>query len=455
LLQEKYALSTLPLWSAIPFAGLLLSIALWPLLSHHIWERHYGKIAAAWALLFIVPYVIVSREAGVHEILHSYLKEYIPFIILLWSLYTVSGGIMIDGFPRGTPFSNTAVLGFGTLIASWFGTTGAAMLLIRPQLRMNRQRQTKVHIVVFFIILVCNIGGALTPLGDPPLLLGFLAGVPFFWTLRLFPHMVAIAVPVLALFFCVDLFLYRRELRGKPPVLSQQEENFSYTVSIRGIGNVFLLICIVSATVLSGAVSLGEYTILGVQMSGQALLRDGVLIAIGLISFFTTGSKIREKNGFSWHPIQEVAILFAAIFVTIIPLLDILRAGAHGPMAPLLAQLTGPCRYFWACGLLSSVLDNAPTYLSFFNTGLGVFGAGLSDAEALKRLLTDRAVYLEAISCGAVFMGALTYIGNAPNFLVKAIAEQNGISMPGFFAFLLYAGLILVPGFVLVARLFF
>jgi Na+/H+ antiporter NhaD/arsenite permease-like protein len=448
-------MNSLPLWSAIPFAGLLLSIAVWPLLSHHIWEHHYGKIAAAWSLLFVVPYVIVSRETGVHEIMHSYLKEYIPFIILLWSLYTVSGGILIDGFPRGTPFSNTAILGFGTLIASWFGTTGAAMLLIRPLLRMNRQRQTKVHLVVFFIILVCNIGGALTPLGDPPLLLGFLAGVPFFWTLRLFPHMAAIAVPVLILFFCVDVFLYRRERCAKPSPTAEQEENFSYTISIRGIGNVFLLICIVSATVLSGAVSLGEYTLFGVQMAGQAMLRDGVLIAIGLISFFTTGSKVREKTGFCWAPIQEVAILFAAIFVTIIPLLDILRAGAQGPLAPLLAQLTGPCRYFWVSGLLSSVLDNAPTYVSFLNTQLGVFGAGLSDADALNLLLTDKALYLEAISCGAVFMGALTYIGNAPNFLVKAIAEQNGVSMPGFFAYIVYAGLILAPGFVLVSRLFF
>lgn len=448
-------MTTLPLWSAIPFAGLLLSIALWPLLAHQAWERHYGKIAAAWALLFAVPYVLVSREAGVHEILHSCLKEYIPFILLLWSLYTVSGGIAIDGFPRGTPLSNTAILGFGTLIASWFGTTGAAMLLIRPLLHMNRQRQRKAHIVVFFIILVCNIGGALTPLGDPPLLLGFLAGVPFFWTLRLFPHMATIALPVLLLFFCIDMFLYRRETRTGQPRVQEKKRTYSDMVRIRGIRNVLLLVCIVSATVLSGAVPLGAYDLLGVHMTVQDTLRDFALITIGLMSLSVTRAGLREKNGFSWEPIREVAILFAAIFVTIIPLLAILRAGAQGPLAPLLAQLTGPCRYFWACGLLSSVLDNAPTYLSFLNTELGVFGAGLSEAEALKLLLTEKAVYLEAISCGAVFMGALTYIGNAPNFLVKAVAEQNGVSMPGFFAYMLYAGLILVPGFVLVSILFF
>ncbi len=206
-------MSTLPLWSAIPFAGLLLSIALWPLLAHHAWESHYGKIASAWALLFALPYLAASGGQGLHEILHSCLTEYIPFILLLWSLYTVSGGIRIEGFPRGTPLTNTALLVFGLLIASWVGTTGAAMLLIRPLLSMNRQRHKKVHIVVFFIILVCNIGGALTPLGDPPLLLGFLAGVPFFWTLRLFPHMVMVALPVLLLFFCTDMFYYRRECR--------------------------------------------------------------------------------------------------------------------------------------------------------------------------------------------------------------------------------------------------
>ncbi len=200
---------------------------------------------------------------------------------------------------------------------------------------------------------------------------------------------------------------------------------------------------------------LGAYDLFGVQMTVQDTLRDLALIAFGFISLSVTRAGLREKNGFSWEPIREVAILFAAIFVTIIPLLAILRAGAQGPLAPLLAQLTGPCRYFWACGLLSSVLDNAPTYLSFLNTELGVFGAGLSDAEALKLLLTEKAVYLEAISCGAVFMGALTYIGNAPNFLVKAVAEQNGVSMPGFFSYMLYAGLILAPGFVLVSRLFF
>jgi Na+/H+ antiporter NhaD/arsenite permease-like protein len=448
-------LNTFSLWSAIPFAGLLLSIALWPLLAHHAWERNYGKIAAVWVLLFAVPYVLLYREAAVHEILDCYLKEYIPFIILLWSLYTVSGGIVIEGFPRGTPLTNTVVLGFGTLIASWFGTTGAAMLLIRPLLHMNRQRHTKAHIFVFFIILVCNIGGALTPLGDPPLLLGFLAGVPFFWTLRLFPHMAAIALPVLILFFCIDWFLYSRESRTGLMRAQEKEAVYSDTVRIRGIRNVLLLICIVSATVLSGAVPLGAYELFGVKMAAQDTLRDFALIAIGLISLSVTRSGLREKNGFIWGPIQEVAILFAAIFVTIIPLLAILRAGAQGPLGPLLAQLTGPCRYFWACGLLSSVLDNAPTYLSFLNTELGIFGAGLSDAEALHLLLNEKAVYLEAISCGAVFMGALTYIGNAPNFLVKAIAEQNGVAMPKFFAYMLYAGLILVPGFLLVSFLFF
>ncbi|MGH7600973.1 MAG: sodium:proton antiporter [bacterium] len=455
---------SLPLWSGFPFAGILLSIALFPLLAPHFWHHHFGKVTAAWALLFAVPFVLAYHGAATHEILHIYLKDYIPFIILLWALYTVAGGILLEGAPVGTPLANTVMLAIGTLIASWVGTTGASMLLIRPMLRMNQHRQNKVHVIIFFIFLVSNIGGSLTPLGDPPLFLGFLHGVPFFWTLQLIPEMMTVFVIVLGLFFVFDTIMHRREQatflqalkHGKAErVHANPGSAKSEGIRIRGLHNLLFLAGVVGGVLFSGLVKLGEFSILGIELAVQDELRDLFLISMGLLSLKFTPKEIREGNGFTWGPIQEVAILFAGIFMTIIPMLAMLRAGTDGALAFIIGAVREPWQYFWASGSLSSFLDNAPTYLTFLNTALGQFYAGKPELEAVHALIAENGIYLKAISCGAVFMGANTYIGNAPNFMVKSIAEESGIKMPSFFGYMLYSLLILIPCFILVTFVFF
>jgi Na+/H+ antiporter NhaD/arsenite permease-like protein len=455
---------SLPLWSGFPFAGILLSIALFPLLAPHFWHHHFGKVTAAWALVFAVPFVLVYHGAATHEILHIYLKDYIPFIILLWSLYTVAGGILVEGAPVGTPATNTVMLAVGTLIASWVGTTGASMLLIRPMLRMNKLRQNQVHIVIFFIFLVSNLGGSLTPLGDPPLFLGFLHGVPFFWTMQLVPEMLVVSGIVLGLFFIFDTVMYRREQTALVEAVKHGQAHTVHAnpgldkpeaIRIRGLNNLLFLAGIVGGVLFSGLVKLGEFKILGVELAVQDELRDLLLVAMGLLSLKFTPKEIRDGNGFTWGPIREVAILFAGIFMTIIPMLAMLRAGTEGALAFIIGAVREPWQYFWATGILSSFLDNAPTYLTFLNTSLGQFYAGRPEMEAVRTLIAEHGIYLEAIACGAVFMGANTYIGNAPNFMVKSIAEENGIKMPSFFGFMLYSLGILIPSFILVTFIFF
>ncbi len=455
---------SLPLWSGFPFAGILLSIALFPLLAPHFWHHHFGKVTAAWALLFAIPFVFAYHGAATHEILHIYLKDYIPFIILLWSLYTVAGGILVEGAPVGTPRTNTVMLAIGTLIASWVGTTGASMLLIRPMLRMNQHRQNKVHVIIFFIFLVSNIGGSLTPLGDPPLFLGFLHGVPFFWTMSLIPEMMAVFIIVLGLFFVFDTIMHRREQatflqalkHGKAErVHANPGPAKSEGIRIRGLHNLLFLAGVIGGVLFSGLVKLGDFNILGIELAVQDELRDLFLIGMGLLSLKFTPKEIREGNGFTWGPIQEVAILFAGIFMTIIPMLAMLRAGTDGALAFIIGAVREPWHYFWASGILSSFLDNAPTYLTFLNTALGQFYAGRPELEAVHALIAENGIYLKAISCGAVFMGANTYIGNAPNFMVKSIAEEGGIKMPSFFGYMLYSLLILIPSFILVTFIFF
>lgn len=442
----------LPLWSGIPFAGILLSIALFPLFAPRFWHHHFGKVSAAWALLFAIPFLFAYRGVAAHEILHIIFKDYFPFIILLWALYTVAGGILVEGALAGTPRMNTLMLATGTLIASWVGTTGASMLLIRPVLRMNKERKNKVHVIVFFIFLVSNIGGALTPLGDPPLFLGFLHGVPFFWTLSLLPEMLVVFAVVLGIFFVFDTIIYRRE---RPGAAASPEAATTGAVRLRGLHNLILLAGIIAAVLFSGTAKLGEFNFLGVELAWQDCLRDFFLVALGMLSLKYTAKHLREGNGFTWAPMQEVAILFAGIFVTIIPMLAMLRAGTEGAMAFIIALQREPWHYFWATGILSSFLDNAPTYLTFLSTVLGRLYPGLPELEAIHRLIAENAIYLKAVSCGAVFMGANTYIGNAPNFMVKSIAEENGIPMPSFFGYMIYSLLILIPSFILVTFIFF
>ncbi len=441
---------TLPLWSCIPFACMLLSIALMPLLLPNFWHHHFGKVSAFWAASLGIPFLWVFKGDAFYEILHIILADYVPFIILLWSLYTISGGILLRGSLRGTPTVNTIMLIIGAVLASWMGTTGAAMLLIRPFLRANNYRKNRTFMVVFFIFLVANIGGSLTPLGDPPLFLGYLHGVSFFWTFKIMPHMVVMAVLLLIVYFVLDTYFYRKEKVTVP------KEEAKEPLKLEGTYNFLFLAGVVGSVLMSGMIDLGEITTLGIHRAIQDWLRDGLLILLGAGSLIATPIPLREDNDFTWFPIIEVAYLFIGIFITMIPCLLILKAGTHGQLAFLITMVKEPVHYFWITGALSSFLDNAPTYLTFFNTALGSFYSGLTESQAVPLLMTENAIYLKAISAGAVFFGACSYIGNAPNFMVRSIAEESGTPMPSFFGYILkYALVFLVPIFLIVSFIFF
>ncbi|WP_293868880.1 sodium:proton antiporter [uncultured Alsobacter sp.] len=441
--------ATLGIAWAIPFAGLLLCIATGPLLFPHVWHKHYGLIGAGWALLVVVPLTLSLGPAGAAEaVAHAVLLEYLPFILMLFALYTAAGGIVVAGNLHGSPGVNTALLGVGTAAASVIGTTGASMILIRPLLRANDDRRSRVHVVVFFIFLVSNIGGSLTPLGDPPLFLGFLRGVDFFWTTKalLGPTLLCAAV-LLALFYVLDTVLYRRDGAQKP----LRDPTPDKRIRLLGVANFALIGVAVAAILMSGIWKPGiEVTVLGVHVPLQNIVREAVMIGVGLASLALSKAEHRRANGFDWEPIREVAKLFAAIFVCIVPVLAMLQAGASGPFAAIVRLVTGPAgeplpvAYFWLTGLLSSFLDNAPTYLVFFELAGGDPGI----------LMMKLAGTLAAISMGAVFMGANTYIGNAPNFMVYAIARSSGVPMPSFFGYMLWSGAILLPLFVVVTVVF-
>ncbi len=444
--------SQLPVWSAVPFAGILLSIALFPLLAPRFWHHHYPKISLGWGLLLAVPFLSVYRGEAVHEILHVALADYLPFLVLLGTLFTIGGGIYIRGSLRGTPWVNLAILAVGTFLASWIGTTGAAMVLIRPLLRANAHRRYKTHTVVFFMFLVANIGGSLTPLGDPPLFLGFLRGVPFFWTFSLAFEMIVVASLVLASYLAVDSVLWRREEKAVQAWTPENPER----LGIEGAHNLLFLAGVLAAVIVSGVWHPGEVTFFGVHLGIQNLVRDVVLIGLLLGSWFMTNREIHKKNGYTWGPIQEVAILFAAIFATIIPVLAMLRAGEAGAMAGLIRSVQTPAQFFWATGVLSSFLDNAPTYLTFLTTALGRLYPGMPEREAIQHLIAEHDHFLMAISTGSVFMGANTYLGNAPNFMVKSIAEEAGVEMPSFFGYIVrYVVPFLIPTFLLATWIFF
>lgn len=448
----------LPVWSIIPFVGILLSIALCPLLTPHFWHHHFGKVSLGWAILFAVPFWYFYRDVAVYNMLHIYLIDYIPFIILLWGLFTIAGGIVVRGSIKGTPLVNTIMLLIGTVLASWVGTTGAAMVMIRPVLRANKNRENKVHVVCFFIFLVANIGGSLTPLGDPPLFLGFLHNVPFFWvTTAIFPHMLLTSLILLALFFVLDTFYYRKEHERLKKIGPLERE----PVRVEGLFNFLLLGGVVCMVLMSGYWKPGSFMAFGVHMEFQNLLRDVMIIVLGLLSLVTTKAELREANEFSWFPILEVAKLFAGIFMTIIPCLAILKAGSEGALRVIIEVVKNPAHYYWVSGALSSFLDNAPTYLTFYNLALGKLGlteAMVPGALAVGAATTNAQFisYLQAISAGAVFMGANTYIGNAPNFMVKSIAEESGVNMPSFFGYMLkYSLPMLIPCFIIVTFVFF
>lgn len=435
----------------IPFVCMLLSIAIMPLAMPHFWEHNFGKIAVFWGFAFLIPCMIVyGFGTALYEFLHIILLDYIPFIVLLFALFTVAGGVRLTGSLVGTPGVNTGLLTVGALLASWMGTTGAAMLLIRPLLRANAHRRYRVHSVVFFIFLVANIGGSLTPLGDPPLFLGFLKGVSFFWTMtHVYLETLCLSVALLVIYYILDSVLYKKEGSPVPP---QDPEKDAEKLGLEGAINLVFLGGIVAAVLLSGVINLGTWlNIYDVPVEGQNLCRDLCLLALAGLSWKFTSRHCRELNGFSWAPIEEVAKLFFGIFLSMIPAIAILRAGTEGALGSLVKMVSTPegepvnAMYFWLTGALSSFLDNAPTYLVFFNTAGG-------DAQ---HLMTDMATTLVAISAGAVFMGANTYIGNAPNFMVRSIAENAGVKMPSFFGYMAWSIGILVPLFAGMTWLFF
>ena len=437
------------LW-ILPFAGLLASIAIAPLVVPRAWHAHFGKIALAWALLLVVPFTMTfGAQETSHQIAHAVLLEYVPFVVLLFALYTVSGGIGLFGNLHGSPGVNTALLAIGAALANVMGTTGAAMVLVRPLIRANDHRVHKVHILVFFIFLVANAGGSLTPLGDPPLFLGFLNGVSFFWTTTaMLGPALTLCGALLAIFYVVDRHWYRREGEERPVSLDTTPDA---RLRLEGVANIGLLVAIVAAVLVSGFWKPGlSFTILGAELDLQDVVRDGALIVIALVSLRITPVGVHAANGFNWEPMKEVAKLFAAIFVTMIPALAILKAGDAGSLGALTRLVTTSAgepnnpMYFWLTGVLSAFLDNAPTYLVFFNLAGG-------DAD---HLMAHRET-LEAISGGAVFMGALSYIGNAPNFMVRSIAVDRGIRMPSFFGYMLWSCGILLPLFVVLTFLFF
>lgn len=449
----------LPLWSVIPFAGILLSIALFPLAAPQFWHDHYGKTAAFWAVLFAAPFIYFFKEGAIKELVHIFIIDYVPFIILLWGLFTIAGGIAITGKMRGTPFLNSVLLLTGTFLASWIGTTGASMVMIRPVLRANQDRTKKAHIFCFFIFLVSNIGGALSPLGDPPLFLGFLHNVPFFWvTMAVLPHALLSTIILLIIFFLVDNYYYRREHRH---MKAEEQTQGDSKIRVEGIPNIILLMFIVFLVLMSGSFNIGSVRLVGIELHYQNILRDIGIILLGLYSLHITPQRNRDLNEFSWTPIVEVAKLFAAIFITIIPAILILKAGERGALSVILSSISKPSHYFWASGGLSSFLDNAPTYLTFFNMGLGKLGmeeAFVAAACTASNPLCNQEwiAILTAVSAGSVFMGANTYIGNAPNFMVKSIAEEAGVNMPSFFGYIFkYSLPFLIPVFILNTFLFF
>ncbi len=442
--------SQLPVWAGLPFAGILLSIACGPLFVRRLWHLHYGKAAAFWAVLALA---VLSGIAGwsvtVEAFVHSMVLDYLPFILMLFALFTAAGGVVVKGRLAGTPRVNTAILAVGACLASLIGTTGASLILIRPLLRANEARHAKAHIVIFFIFLVSNIGGTLTPLGDPPLFLGFLHGVDFFWTAtHLWGATLFTVSSLLAIFFVIDQRFYKAEGQNQQ-LLRKPKPHEPLRVS--GLVNLLLIGIAVLAIVISGVWHPNRsLALLGMRIELRNVIRDGVMILVGLASLALTTKATRDTNHFEWEPLKEVAKLFAGLFTCIIPVMAMLNAGAHGAFAPVIGLLNtadGTPRNaltFWSTGLLSSFLDNAPTYLVFFQL------AGGDPAQ----LMGPHAGTLAAISLGAVFMGAMTYIGNAPNFMVYAIARRSRVNMPSFFGYLLWSGMILIPLFLAVTFLF-
>ncbi len=448
----------LPLWSMIPFAGMLLSIAIFPIVKPHWWEKNMLWVALFWSFVFLVPFFFVyGADETIYQLIHTVVLDYVPFLLLLFALYAVAGGIVIKGSMVGTPKLNTIILAIGTVLASVIGTTGAAMVLIRPLIRANEFRKRKMHTIIFFIFLVCNIGGALTPVGDPPLFMGFLRGVPFFWTtIHLLPLYVFTSVVLLVLYYFVESKNYKKDLAEG----CVQPEHTGEKIKIEGLHNLLYIVLILFAVVMSGTLAqspmfqnpdgsvkgLHLYSLHGHDLvaTWPNIIKDVLLLVAAFLSMKTTKKEIREFNNFNWAAIEEVAKLFIGIFITMIPALAIL--GARGASLGLHTEW----QFFWSTGMLSGFLDNTPTYLVFLTTA-----AAMGAAEGLATTIgIVEAPILIAVSAGAVFMGALSYIGNAPNFMVRSIAEESNIKMPSFFGYMKWSFGILIPLFLLDTLIF-
>jgi Na+/H+ antiporter NhaD/arsenite permease-like protein len=451
-----------PYYTVAPFVLMLLSIAVIPLVRPHWWEQNRHKAVVSFALgAVMLLYLLTAAPEGAHHRLVVTLLDYLAFIALLGSLFVISGGIYLRGSLAGTPAVNLLILVIGSVLASLMGTTGAAMLLIRPLIRANAWRKRQAHIVIFFIFLVANIGGCLTPLGDPPLYLGFLKGVPFTWTMTLWPEWLFCVLAVLAVFLCVDTLSYRSELRAGRHAPSTTGEPIRIEGSVNFLW-LLVIICVIFGSGLLPKLPAVEHLEHNAPLTAEFLLKFGqaaAMLAVAYLSLRTTARSVREANSFNYHPIVEVAVLFIGIFITMIPALWILDGlGQSGRLG-----LSEPWQFFWLTGGLSSFLDNAPTYLTFSAAASGLHHTA---PERLTELLASTGQFptgslrpgvefLRAVSCGAVFMGANTYIGNGPNFMIKSIAEQQGVRMPGFFGFMLYSLAILIPVFLLVSFVFF
>ena len=444
-------MENIPLWLCIPFAGLLLCIAIFPLIKEEWWDKNKGWAVLLWSLLFVIPFAVKYGAGETAEtVLECIVNDYLSFIVLLFGLFCVSGNINLEGDFVGSPRMNTGLLAIGTLLSSCIGTTGASMLLVRPMIQMNSWRRNKSHIMVFFIFLISNMGGCLTPIGDPPLLMGFMNGVDFFWSLHLLPVMIINVIILLALFFLIDTRAYKKDIAaGFRPEMKTEENRVK--LHLDGAHNILFLLIIVAGVILSGVlpttfpVFSEGLTIMGVTLSYASIIEIAMILASAYLSFKTTKKEVRSSNHFTWDAIQEVAILFIGIFITMIPALLILKARGSS------LGLTEPWQFFWITGALSSFLDNTPTYLVFFTTAASLgFSSGI---QTLTSFIPQ--TILMAISCGAVFMGANTYIGNAPNFMVRSIAEENGIKMPSFFGYMLWSLSCLIPVFLIDMLIFF
>src|SRR6266545_2435580 len=414
--------------TALPFVALLLAIALAPLVTPRWW--HHNRNKAIVACVVSVP-ILIYLGIAAPQVLIEKLHEYVGFIVVIGALFVITGGVHIQGSLSGTPLVNTGMLGLGAVLANLLGTTGASVLLIRPLLRANKARKRVAHIVIFFIFIVANCGGLLTPIGDPPLLLGFLKGVPFDWTLRLWPQWLTINGFLLVIFNFWDQWALDKDEKELPG--SQHEEVLVHEpLRIQGGVEMLVLLGIIATILLAGSTL--------------------IILGLAVLGYFAGSGDRRTRNAFTFGPIIEVAVLFAAIFATMAPVLEMLNAWAQRPDF----GLTRPAHFFWASGALSSVLDNAPTYLAFVASAAGLHGVAPHGAYiGTMALNPEAAKLLAAISTGAVFMGANTYIGNAPNFMVKAIAEENGVRMPSFLGYVAYSVGILLPLFALVSLVFF